>query len=188
MRPSEQDIKKRKEKLGGFLKKLDKNNGKATEAEMIRVVRGAIRQSWMKSPTKLAFLNMHIHPDMDDTNRRKWKIQCMCCGEWFKEGDVEVDHIEGNHSFSKISDFENYFTKILQVGFDGLQILCKGCHKIKTHAEKRGITFDEASIEKQAIAIIDEKSDRAWLTERGIVPASNAVKRREQLIEELSKT
>lgn len=188
MIPSEADIQKRKTKLESFRSKIDKETGESSEANMIRVVRGAIRQSWMKSPTKLAFLMSKTVPDMDDSNRRKWKIQCNCCNEWFKESDVEVDHIEGNHTLKTVDDFKNYFEKILRVGFDGLQILCKQCHLIKSHAEKRGISFEAAAIEKQAIAIIDTKRDKEWLLERDITPASNATKRREQIVEALSTT
>lgn len=187
MLPSEKDIEKRKAKLDGFLKNIDKETGVSPEAAMINMVRGAIRQSWMKSPTKLAYLYSKTEPDMDDSNRRKWKVQCECCRNWFKESDVEVDHIEGNNSFTTVADFENYFQKILQVGFDGLQILCKDCHAIKSHSEKRGIPFEEAKIEKKAIAIIKAKEDRLWLSNRGIVPASNAEKRRDQLVEAIKK-
>lgn len=186
MRPTTADIEKRQAKLEGFLKKIDPETGITPDSVLLTMVRGAIRKSWMQSPTKLAFLLSKSVPDMDD-NRRKWKVQCSCCGEWFKESDVEVDHKHGNQTFKTVEDFQKYFEKILKVGFDDLQILCKSCHSIKTHSEKRGITFDEARIEKQAIAIVDSKKEKEWLSERGITPASNAPTRRAQIIEELTK-
>jgi hypothetical protein len=182
MIPSEADIKKKEKQLQDFLKKLN-SGGTSKEKDMVSVVRSAIRKSWMRSPTKLAYLTMHTKPDMDDTTRTKWKIQCECCQGWFKLNEVEVDHIWGNHSFTKVSDFENYFNNILMVGFDDLQILCKdGCHAIKSYAEKNGMTFEEASKMKIIIDLEKKKMLQDFIKSKGEKPASNAEKRREQAL------
>lgn len=180
MIPSEADIKKKEKQLQDFLKKLN-SDGTSREKDMVSVVRSAIRKSWMRSPTKLAYLTMHTKPDMDDTTRTKWKIQCECCQGWFKLNEVEVDHISGNHSFTKVSDFENYFNNILMVGFDDLQILCKTDHSIKSLSESLGISFEEARLEKQVIEICKSKKDKQFIKDAGLNPASNADKRREQV-------
>lgn len=188
MIPSEADIKKKKQQLESFLKQIDPETGKSDEYKTVLTVRSAIRKAWMRSPTKLAYLASKTVPDMDDSTRTKWKIQCECCGDWFKLGDVETDHIEGNHTFNKVSDFENYFNKILMVGFDGLQILCKDkCHATKSYMEKNGCTWDEAVVLKQVIAIQKSKQDIAFLKAKGYTPASNQAKRKQQLIEILTK-
>lgn len=180
MIPSEADIKKKEKQLQDFLKKLN-SDGTSREKDMVSVVRSAIRKSWMRSPTKLAYLTMHTKPDMDDSTRTKWKIQCECCQGWFKLNEVEVDHISGNHSFTKVSDFENYFNNILMVGFDDLQILCKTDHSIKSLSESLGISFEEARLEKQVIEICKVKKDKQFIKDAGLDPASNADKRREQV-------
>ena len=109
------------------------------------------------------------------------------CGEYFKLNEIEIDHIEGHHSFTKVEDFENYFRNILMVGFDGLQALCKdGCHATKSLAERLGISFEEAKLEKKVIEIIKSKKDREFLKAKGVTPASNANKRREQIREVLN--
>lgn len=185
MVPSAADIKKRKATLDGFLKQIDPVTGQSIEKKMVQMVRSSIRQAWMKSPTKLAYLYMHTIPDMDPTTRTKWLVQCECCKQKFKVNEVEVDHITGCHSFLKVEDFEQYFNNILMVDFSGLQILCKDrCHATKTLSEKLGISFEEALIEKEVIAICkgDEKS---WLKKKGITPASNAKLRRQQVTEVL---
>lgn len=71
--PTQADIDKRKGNLEKLLKQIDRETGKSIEYKMLTVVRGAIRKSWMSSPTKLSYLELGIVPDMDDTNRRKWK-------------------------------------------------------------------------------------------------------------------
>lgn len=182
MTPTEADIKKQKQKLSDFLKKIDKDTGKSSETAMLNMVRGAIRRSWMKSPTKLAYLYSKIEPDMDDTNRRKWKVACECCGGWFKMTDVEVDHKHGNHSLRTVEDFCNYFEKILMVGFDDLQLLCKPCHATKTLMESQGLTREEAVATQKAILIEKSKKSSEFLESNSIKAGRNAADRRKQLV------
>lgn len=167
--PSQADIKKREAKLQQFLKKLDAD-GKPQEKHVLSVVRGAIRSAWMKSDVKLAYLYMNTIPDMDDKTRTKWLVRCEMCGELFKLTDVEIDHKFGNHTFTKVEDFENYFNNILMVGFDQLQILCRDDHACKTLAESQGISIEDARLEKKVIAICKQpaKLIDAYLVENGV--------------------
>lgn len=188
MIPSEADIKKKKQQLEAFLKQIDPETGKSDEYKTVLTVRSAIRKAWMRSPTKLAYLTSKTIADMDDSTRTKWKIQCECCGDWFKLNEVEVDHVEGNHTFNKVSDFENYFNKILMVGFEGLQILCKDkCHATKSYMEKTACTWEEAVVMKQVISLQKSKEDVAFIKSKGYNPGSNAKIRKQQLIEILTK-
>lgn len=185
--PSQADIKKREEKLKQFLKKLDAD-GKPQERHVVAVVRSAIRQAWMKSDVKLAYLYSKTIPDMDDSTRTKWLVRCEICEGLFKLSDVEIDHKEGNHSFIEVEDFRNYFDNILMVNFEGLQVLCKeGCHATKSYMEKYNCTWDEAVHQKLAIALVKEKKDLQWLKDRDIIPASSSTKRRAQILEILKE-
>lgn len=183
--PSKTDIEKREAKLRDFLKKLD-DKGKPREKDMINVVRSAIRSAWMKSDMKLAYLYMNTIPDMDNSTKTKWLGRCEICGELFKLTDLELDHCKGHHSFTKVEDFQAYFENILMVGFDDVQLLCKKtCHPTKTLSERLKISFEEAGWHRVAIELQKTKKDKEWLKQRGINPASNADRRREQIIEEL---
>lgn len=183
--PSKSDIEKREAKLAQFLKKLD-DKGKPREKDMLSIVRSAIRSAWMKSDMKLAYLHMNTIPDMDNSTRTKWLARCEICGELFKLSDLELDHINGHHTFTKVEDFKDYFEKILMVGFDDVQLLCKKtCHPIKTLSERLKISFEEAGWHKTAIELGKSKKDIDWLKDKGLKPASNAEKRRQQIIEEL---
>ena len=62
--PSQADIKKREDKLKEFMKKLNED-GSSQEKHVVAVVRSAIRQAWMKSDVKLAYLYSKTIPDMD---------------------------------------------------------------------------------------------------------------------------
>ena len=187
--PSQLDIKKREAKLQQFLKKLDAD-GKPQEKHVLSVVRGAIRTAWMKSDVKLAYLYMNTIPDMDDKTRTKWLVKCEMCGELFKLTDVEVDHRNGNHSFTKVEHFESYFNNILMVGFDDLQILCRDDHLAKTLSESLGISIEMARTEKKVIAICKQsvKLVDKFLVDNGVTGYSkNPTSRRNAVREVLLK-
>jgi hypothetical protein len=70
-------------------------------------------------------------------NRRpiyNYKYQCNKCEQWFREEDIEIDHIEEVGSFS--GDFNDYIAK-LYCAQDNLQKLCISCHSIKTIGNAR---------------------------------------------------
>lgn len=190
--PSQADIKKREDKLKEFMKKLNED-GSPQEKHVVSVVRSAIRQAWMKSDVKLAYLYSKTIPDMDDSTRTKWLVKCEICEGLFKLSDVEIDHVHvGGSSFTKVEDFPNYFNNILMVNFDGLQVLCKeGCHRIKTLSESLNISFDDAKIEREVIQICKMKAAQIdkWLSDRGVKVAKNPQARRDAvrqcLIEEM---
>lgn len=182
--PSTLDIKKRKANLDKFLKNLD-DDGIPQEKHMVSVVRSAIRSAWMKSNTKLAYLYMNTVPDMDDRTRTKWLVKCEICGGMFKLNDVEIDHKSGEHSFTKVDDFESYFRNILMIGFDDLQILCKADHATKTLMERQGLSWEDSVIEKKLISICKLKQDKLFLQNAGITPASTQAKRKIQVREVL---
>lgn len=187
--PSQTDIKKREAKLQQFLKKLDAD-GKPQEKHVLSVVRGAIRSAWMKSDVKLAYLYMNTVPDMDDKTRTKWLVKCEMCGELFKLTDVEIDHKSGNHTFTKVEDFDNYFNNILMVGFDDLQILCRDDHAAKTLSESLGISIEMARTEKKVIAITKQSANLVdkFLTDNGVTGYSkNPTSRRNAVREVLLK-
>ena len=71
------------------------------------------------------------------------------------------------------------------VGYKDLQILSIEAHQIKTHAERHGMTYEEAKLDKQAIAIQDSKKDKQWLLDKGITPGKNAGIRKQQIIDYL---
>jgi hypothetical protein len=178
--PSKKDLELKKGKLVGFLKLLD-SNGKMPEKVLVTMIRGAIRQAWMKAPNKLAKLEQSRIADMDPNTRTKWLFECAICKGKFKVADIEVDHIKGNHTFTTLKDFHTYCESILNAPVKGLQILCKKvCHPIKTLSELRGITFEEAKFEKKIIAFtkLKAKQQISILAKKGL-SGSNGKKREE---------
>ena len=113
----------------------------------------------------------------------KW--QCNITKEWFTKTEVQVDHIQGEHEFTRLDQLVDFANKRFMVGYKDLQILSIEAHQIKTHAERHGMTYEEAKLDKQAIAIQDSKKDKQWLLDKGITQGKNAGIRKQQIIDYL---
>jgi len=168
----------------------------STQSKFMSWVRGGIRMGlWKKHPVKLEFIKRNTVM-IENTNPRSMKrfpmvkaFKCAICDGTFSATKIEVDHIVGNSSLKTMDDVRSFIESMILVTFDDLQIVCHDCHDIKTHAEKQGITFEEAKIEKQVIAICkgSTSSVKAFLIERGITPAGNAEQRKKQVREALKR-
>lgn len=181
--PTKQDIQKKRDNLNALLKQLT-GDGRLPEKKLVSMLRSAIRQVWMRAPNKLAKLELARIPDLDPNTKTKWLFKCEMCNNLFKGADVEVDHKHGNHSFTKLSDFENFCDKILNASLDDLQILCKDlCHATKTYSERYGISFDDALKEKEVIAFLKNSAvkQKEILTKMGVPKSelTNEDKRKE---------
>lgn len=163
-----------------------------TKSAWLSWIRGGIRRSlWNRHPVKLNFIkhNRFKIPNPNPKGRveKVWGGRCSISGEILPLKNLEVDHKTGNHSLREIHDIQPFIEGICFVTEDDLQFVSKEMHKVKSYSEKRGISFSEALAEKTAIKLIKEKKDKQWLKEHGIIPASNATKRREQIVDHLNK-
>ena len=161
-----------------------------TQSSFMSFLRGGIRRSlWNKSPIKLEFIknNRKKIPNPNPKGRvsEVWGATCYICGQDFPLNNVDVDHLEGNHSLRSMDDLQSFIEAIVCVTEDQLGFACKECHRCKTMAEKQGISLERARAEKTAILLQKEKQDVQWLKENGIIPASNSAKRRVQIVERL---
>lgn len=156
-----------------------------TQAAFMSWCRGGIRRSlWNKSPIKINFIKKHRIriPNPKKTKRSPaevWGAKCALCSKLFVLKDIQVDHKVGNHSLTEISDIQSFIESIVMVEEQDLQLICKGCHKIKTHSERMGINFEDAEREKKIIAYMKLKVDKQIeiLTEHNL-PNNNAKARK----------
>lgn len=157
-----------------------------TKSSFFAFLRGALRRAvWEKWPLKLEFKNQVCEaPPEDYKGRAKSGAYCALSGEWTGKSAGEIDHLIGHVS---LKDWEDVlpFIQHLCASKDNMQFVAKEAHKCKSYAERMGITYEEAVIQKEIIAIMNAKADRHWLESRGIVPASNAKKRRQQIEEKM---
>jgi len=167
-----------------------------TESAFLSFIRGGIRRHlWSKNPVKLQFMKDN-RVKMVNTNPRSmkahptvWGFKCEQCLNTFAGGNCEVDHKAGEHSLKKVGDIQKFVEGVVFVRKEDLALLCKPCHKIKTHAERYGLSIQEAKAIKQAIEMNKEsvKNVVAFLTEHGYNAAKTKEKRREQLVDHFMK-
>ena len=64
------------------------------------------------------------------------RYHCQHCDELFLQKEVQVDHKIGAGSFKSFDDAGGFLERLF-CGADGMQVLCKPCHSIKTQQEKQ---------------------------------------------------
>lgn len=135
-----------------------------TEAKFITWIRGVLRKGWSRYPLKINFKNSVRYP-VKNTNPRSmkrfpmsWMIDCEICKKAFQQNDVEVDHIGDAGSFKTIDDILSYATHLFMLTPDKMRCLCKPCHKIVSHSQRTGTSFEEASLLKDVIKLFKEES------------------------------
>lgn len=134
-----------------------------TKSEYMSFLRGGVRRGlWEKNQIKINFKKENrCRVPLGKKTRSNpkgeiWGAKCFYCGGFFKESAVEVDHFKGGHSLKDVSDLVPFIKGLLFVDNDDLRLACKKCHKQKTLSESRGISFEEAGIQKQVIAFGDK--------------------------------
>ena len=124
-----------------------------TEASFWSYLRGCLRRGlWNKSPMKHRFKSSQMSPPPEDyKGRGKKGAYCELTGEWQMTSKMEVDHKDGHKSLLSEDDIVPYVIHLLASGNQELAVVDKEAHKIKSYAERKGISFEEAKVEKEII-------------------------------------
>lgn len=130
-----------------------------TESQFWTWLRGGLRLGlWNKSPIKHSFKNARVgKPPEGIVTRAKTGTYCALSGEWTGKSKLDVDHKVGNVPLKCVEDILGFVLHLIP-SHEDLQLVSKEAHKIKSYAEKQGISFEEAKAEKLAIARIKELS------------------------------
>lgn len=115
-----------------------RNNGDWTEARFNSFVKSALRSASVRWPPKYqclsdAFTGSQINLK---SGRMAKHYRCAKCLGAFPSKDVQVDHIEP--IINPCTGFTTWDSVVNNMfcEADNLQVLCKGCHLLKTNAEK----------------------------------------------------
>ena len=159
----------------------------ATESAYMSWLRGGIRRYlWSKNPVKLEFIKQNRvkipNPNPNGRVKTVWGGKCALTGGYFVLNELECDHKVGNHSLKTLDDLVPFVKGIVMITLDDLQFVSKEAHKIKSYAEKQGISFEEAKIEKEVIEIIKQKKDKAYCIENNLVVESTQALRRKTIV------
>lgn len=146
------------------------------ESALLNYIRGGLRRGlWEKNPVKLKFIknNRQRIPNPNPNGRVPdvWGGECNVCKLLHKQSDLQVDHVR--EDFNKLSDMngiQEYIENLALVTVKDLQLVCKPCHGIISHSQRKGISFEDAKIEKQIIDICkDDKKTVDKLLSLGIM-------------------
>lgn len=152
-------------------------------------LRGCLRKAWNTSPVKHNLIKKKRkqidNPNPNGKKKTVFGFTCELCHTDFVLSQGQVDHKIAAGSLRRTEDIQGFVERLLYVTEDDLRLICKGCNSCLSYADKEGISFEDALIQKEIISICKAKKDIAWLKERGITPASNAKKRRQQIEEEM---
>lgn len=169
-----------------------------SEAEFVGWVRGVLRKGWSRHPIKLELLKRSrkriVNPNPKNRKRfpEIWGQTCAVCQQEKPQGDCEVDHIsETGGKFKSLEDAVTYLKHLMMVNFKSLRIVCKPCHKIISHAQRMGVTFEEAEAQKKVIEImkrpVSEIIDFCVGQGYNATSLTNAAKRKKAVEEILKK-
>lgn len=133
-----------------------------TESAFWVWVRGILRKGWSRHPVKLEYIkrNRKMIPNPNPKGKKPevWGMTCKQCFKDVVQGDIEIDHVGDNASFTGLHDVESYVKHLFLVDFDSLESCCKSCHSIRSNAQNKGISFEESALDKEVIAIMKNES------------------------------
>jgi 5-methylcytosine-specific restriction endonuclease McrA len=109
-------------------------SGKWTEARYWAFIRGLLRAGFQKWPAKHT-AKLRARRSVEGQSHT-YEYICANCLFWFKDKEVQVDHIVGAGSLKCYADIPG-FTERLFCETEGLQVLCKPCHQEKTNEERK---------------------------------------------------
>lgn len=151
---------------------LTRCGGTMTESAYLAWIRSALRSKSLRWPPRAEALKLARRAYKGPNKLQKWEFKCALCGEWFKAKEVIVDHHPvAAGSILSVEDI-GPFANNLYCEVDNLRVLDKVCHDIWTVAEKLGIPFEQARIEKEKISLLkppNKSKLQALLTEHGFV-------------------
>ena len=106
-----------------------------TQSRFFSFIRSALRSAFNRYPPKYEALKQ-ARKEVKGKGRQKWSYTCAACDGEFMQKDVQVDHRIPAGTLRSFDDLPAFCERLF-CGVDGLDILCKGCHRIKTAEERK---------------------------------------------------
>lgn len=147
-------------------------SGTMTEAQYLAWIRSALRSKWLRWQPRNDAIKAARRPYNGPRAMQKWECQCSICKEWFVQKLVEVDHFP--HDAGSILDVNDIgpFVNRLYCETDNLRVLCKPCHKVYTLSQSKGISMEEARLEKRVTETLKREDLLDYLASFGYSGAS----------------
>ena len=125
-----------------------------TQSDFYSYIRGGLRKAvWSRHPVKIEYLkSVRFKAPIGVNGKEVWAFKCEICGKLCRQNEIEVDHIVPAGSLKCEDDLQQFISRLSFVDFDDLRVLDKECHRCVSYAERMGITYEQAVIEKDIIA------------------------------------
>lgn len=123
-----------------------------TTARFFGFIRSGLREKFNRYPPKYETLKAActLEPTLDDdgnhlrfqSGKKAGQLKyhnrylCASCHQTFPQKEVQVDHITPAGTLKCFDDLPAFVERLF-CGPDGLQVMCKECHHIKTQEEKK---------------------------------------------------
>lgn len=154
-----------------------------SQAAFFAYLRGGLRLIWSRFPPKLEWKKrqMTTTPPEGYTGRGKSFGKCHYCSCMFTASSLEVDHVQQAGTCNSWETSQEFLHNLLDCN-DNWVLACRPCHKVKSYAERTGVNFEQALLEKKVIEFMKKPTAEvvAFLKSHGQI-ASNAVQRRAAL-------
>lgn len=107
-----------------------------TESKFQSFIKSTLRKGTTRWPPKYEVLNAAKRGKMvnDSTGRLAEHYECAHCHGVFPAKEVQVDHIESVIPLTGFISWDDVIKRMFCQA-DGLQVLCKTCHTIKSKEE-----------------------------------------------------
>lgn len=155
-------------------------SGTLTESGYLAWIRSALRSKWLRWQPRNDCLKAARRHYTGPNARQQWEYECAICKKWHIAKAMEVDHYP--HDAGAIRSVEDIgpFVGRLYCETVNLRALCKPCHKVYTLSQSKGISMEEATVEKAVNERMKDKNLLAYLLTYGYngSSVSNASKRK----------
>ena len=162
-----------------------------SESKFIGYLRGVLRKGWSRYPIKLQYIKANRkritnpNPNAPERFKEVWGGTCEICQHDHVQKDMEIDHKGDQGTFTTMSDIEGFARHLFYVTLDDLRWICKKCHKIVSHSQRSGSSFDEASFQKDVIEIMKQPTDDVieFIESYGDYETTNTTKRKQSVVD-----
>ena len=103
------------------------------ERDRCNKIRQMLRRAWSKDVRRYDCLKENRRKYEGPNKRQRYEHQCNICKEWYKQDQVQIDHVVACGAFTLAPESLGAF--VLRMFEGELQKLCSTCHKIKSKQE-----------------------------------------------------
>jgi len=136
-----------------------------TRASVFSWIKGIIRKGWNRAPQKITLINKMRkqipNPNPKGKKPTVWGATCEICLNDYALKDMQCDHRdEATAHLTQIEHIQPCAEKLLLVVEEDLRLICKGCHNLHSIAQLKGVSFEEAKVEKLVIEFSKNNAEK----------------------------